>query len=119
MKENTRFRANEEPSRLDLLFTKEQEITEDLNYRTLTGKSDHILFEFGIEEEMEEGRKADYRKGSQNYSKTNFNELRKYFEEVDWSKFDETKGVEERWNILLEIHKEGIETSAEDICKRI
>ncbi len=54
VKENTRFETNEGPSRLDLLFTKEPEIIEDLNYWTPTGKSDHILLEFGIEE-MEEG----------------------------------------------------------------
>ncbi len=59
VKENTRFRTNEESSRQDLLFTKEPEITEDLNYRTLIGKSDHILLEFGIKEGMEEGRSLE------------------------------------------------------------
>ncbi len=60
MKKNTRFRINEEPSRLDLLFTKEPEIIEDLNYRSLIGKSDHILLKVGIEEDVEKGRKEDY-----------------------------------------------------------
>ncbi len=91
MKLNTRFRTNEEPSRLDLLFTKEPEIIGDFNYRTLIGKSDHTLFEFGLEKEMKERRKVDYRKCRQNYSKTNFTELRKYFEETDWNKFDKAK----------------------------
>ncbi len=76
MEGNTRFRTNEDSSRLDLQFTKEPEIIED-NYRTLIGKSDHTLFEFGLEKEMKERRKVDYRKCRQNYSKTNFTKLRK------------------------------------------
>ncbi len=61
-----------------------------------TGKNDHILLEFGIGEGMEEGRKEHSRKGRQNYSKTNFTELREYFEEIDWVKSDKAKGVEEK-----------------------
>ena len=46
--ENIRFRANEEPSRLDLVFTKEPEIIEEVIYRSPIRKSDYVLFEMEL-----------------------------------------------------------------------
>uniref|UniRef100_A0A0P4VYJ0 Endonuclease/exonuclease/phosphatase domain-containing protein n=1 Tax=Scylla olivacea TaxID=85551 RepID=A0A0P4VYJ0_SCYOL len=56
MKDSTRLQGNEEPARLDLVFTKEPGIVEDMTYQSPFGKSDHVLTEFmlgveGIEEE--------------------------------------------------------------------
>ncbi len=46
--DDTRFRGNEAPSRLDLIFTKEQEIVEDLKYINPVGKSDYVLIQFTV-----------------------------------------------------------------------
>ena len=40
--ETTRFRGTQHPSRLDYIFTNEEDILDDLRYMTPLGKSDHV-----------------------------------------------------------------------------
>ena len=54
IKESTRFCGRDEPSRLDLIFTKKVNIIKNMKYGSPIGKSDHILLEFRLEEEEEE-----------------------------------------------------------------
>lgn len=49
--ENTRFRDNEEPSRLDLLFTLESGVMDDVAHETHLGvKSDHLPLDIILKE---------------------------------------------------------------------
>ena len=41
--ENTRFRGEDKPSRLDLLFTKGINLETDINYECPFGRSDHVV----------------------------------------------------------------------------
>lgn len=50
VEENTRYRGGEEPSRLDLVLSKETDIIEDMNYSCPLGKSDHVMIRFCIKE---------------------------------------------------------------------
>ena len=50
IQEKTRFRNNEDPSRLYLVFTKEPNIVNEIKYKTPIGKSDHILIEVELKE---------------------------------------------------------------------
>ncbi len=70
--DDTKFRGNEAPSRLDLIFTKEQEIVEDLKYINPRRKSDHVLIQFTVMDNNLSIRKEDHRREWLNYSKTNF-----------------------------------------------
>ncbi len=79
VKESTRLQGNKEPVRLDLAFTKELEIVEDMTYQSPLGKSDHMLIEFKLGvEDIKEGE--DHKEGTLNFSKTNFVGIKKYFE---------------------------------------
>jgi len=109
IEEKTRFRGSEEPSRLDLLLTKEADIIGKINYRCPLGKSDHILIEFETNEGRDEERKEAHRNGRYNYGKADFEGLRKYFMEEDWSSFDEAICTQEKWDEFLRIYKEGVE----------
>ncbi|MCD9088864.1 hypothetical protein, partial [Stenotrophomonas sp. SY1] len=51
IQENTRYRNEEEPSRLDLIITSEPRIVDKIEYKTPIGKSDHILIELELNEE--------------------------------------------------------------------
>jgi hypothetical protein len=44
--EFTRTRENCEPSTLDLIFTNEEDMIEDLNYDSRLGRSEHCVLDF-------------------------------------------------------------------------
>ena len=100
--ENTRFRGNEEPSRLDLVFTKEPEIIENVTYKSPIGKSDHVLIEMELKVRLDEIKRKDYTNSRFNFGKTNFKELQGYFEHVDWTDFYMSDKVEDKWKIFME-----------------
>ena len=50
----------------------------------------------------------DYRREWLNSSKTNFKQLRIYFEVTDWSELIGTNDIEEKWTKLLDIYDEGV-----------
>ncbi len=56
MKENTRFRGYDEPSRLDLIITRESDIVEEMNYKSCIGKSTHILIDYILLEGVKKSR---------------------------------------------------------------
>ena len=68
--ENTRFKGNEEPSRLNQLLTKELEVIRKDNYHC-PGKSDHVLIEFKVNNSVIEGRREEHKNGRYNYGKAN------------------------------------------------
>ena len=45
VEQNTRYRGDDEPSRLDLIFTSEPEVVEDVRYKCPLGKTDHVVLE--------------------------------------------------------------------------
>ena len=77
--EATRYRGEDEPSRLDLVFSKEPEVIETVRYKTPLGKSDHILLEYEVITDKMEEKREEHKIGRLNYWKTNFDELKKIF----------------------------------------
>ncbi|XP_076062422.1 uncharacterized protein LOC143037755 [Oratosquilla oratoria] len=107
--ENTRYRNNEEPSKLDLIFTTEPEIVHKVQYETPIGKSDHVLIETILKEEIDIERNEKHRKGRLRYNKTDFTKLKTFFRNANWEIFyREETAVEEKWNILMENYNEGV-----------
>ena len=88
---NTRFRANEEPSILDLVFTKEPELIEKVIYKSPIAKSDHVAIEIDLGVRVDEIRKEEYKETRYNFGKTNFTELQRFFEHTDWTAFYQSK----------------------------
>ena len=107
--ENTRFRHNNEPSRLDLIFTKGSNTVVDLEYKTPLGKSDHVVMEFNLTWGERQRRDENHRKDWLNYSKANYGKLRQYFEKVDWRELYETEDIEKKWTMFMNIYNEGIQ----------
>ena len=61
VKENTRVRGDDEPSQLDLILTRDVQISEDIQCKCPFGKSDHVIMEFEIEERVDD-RDESYKK---------------------------------------------------------
>ena len=62
VKETTRYRGDDEPSQLDLVFTKKPEVEPGINYLCLVGKSDRVLMETNIQEEELHKCNEEYKK---------------------------------------------------------
>ena len=90
IKENTRFRGNEESSRL-ILLTKELKVIRKVNYQCPQGKSDHVFIEFEVNDSIKEGRREEHKNGRYNYGKADFERLRKFFTKIEWSSFHATR----------------------------
>ena len=63
IKYNTGFRGNEEPSRLDLLLTKELEVIRKVNEHCPLEKSDDVLIEFEVNDSIKEWRREEHKNG--------------------------------------------------------
>ncbi len=108
VEENTRYRGGEEPSRLNLVLSKETDIIEDMNYSCPLGKSDHVIIRFCIKEKREESRCEDYKSQRFNYGKSNFEQMRRYFSEADWSTFITESNVQKKWEAFINIYEEEV-----------
>ena len=53
----TRYREEDKPSRLDLLFTKRINLEKDINYECPFGRNDHVVLEIDIKGNMDENRR--------------------------------------------------------------
>ena len=109
VKETTRYRGDDEPSQLDLVFTKRPEAEPSIDYLSPMGKSDHVLIEINIHKEELHTPNEDHKKERRNYAKANFTGLRDFYKGIDWRKLLENKGVQEKYQVFLSKYKEGIE----------
>ena len=106
--ENTRFRTDQEPSLLDLLFTNDDMMISDLSYEQPIGKSDHVVLTFNFQ-------CGEISKSEQNNSfsrpmwhKTDFKSLDNFFISVDWSSELRDLDIEDSWTKFKGIFEEGV-----------
>jgi len=95
VKEMTKIPVNNEPSLLNLVFTRSKQEVINLVYLPGLGKSDHVILEFecllskGILNKENQGPLR------RNYYKADFNRIRAAFQEVDWEEKFRDKGADE------------------------
>ena len=97
---NTRFREGDNPSSmLDLIFTNEDYMIENLRSTAPLGKSDHVglLFTFitysAIDTRVYGGKKHDY-------WKADMSEINSSLQKVKWEEEMENKGVNQSWRFF-------------------
>ncbi len=109
VKEITRFRGGEEPSVLDLVFTKKTEHSPNIGYHSPMGKSDHVVLEIELKDWETLKSKEEHKKERLNYSKANFDGLSNFFGNIRWKSIMEGRTVQEKYGIFLEKYKEGVQ----------
>lgn len=107
VKEDTRFGGEGASSRLDLVFSTEPMVIEEMRVECPLAKSDHAVLEFKVIDEEKSRRNEEYKVGRWNYAKTDFGNLKKFFQETNWMKFKSAKGANEKWKEFIKIYKEG------------
>ena len=60
-----------------------------------------MVIEFELSKARQEEKNKDQKMETNNYSKSNFSKLRKYFRDIDWKRFNEAKGVQEKWDRII------------------
>ena len=80
---NTRFRGEDKPSRLDLLFTIGINLETYINYECPFGKSDHVVLEIDIKGDIKDKQEESYKKKRRNYAKANYTAMKRFFNETD------------------------------------
>ncbi len=103
MEENTRFKGEDGPSGLDLIFTKEPEVVEGIDYKCPRGKSDHVVVECTLRVRGKIQKNEYHRIG-----RFNFGKLSSYFEQVDWNPFDEAIRIEDKWGEFMNVYNESV-----------
>ena len=108
VEECTRYRGEEEPAMLDLVFTKRPEPRPTIKYLGQMVKSDHIVLEMEMQEEEVLRYKEDYKSRRLNYAKAKFDELRIFHGKINWRNIMEGKTIQEKYDIFLEKYNEGV-----------
>lgn len=104
--EDTRFRDDNTPARLDLVFTKAPDVVGEIIYKCYLGKSNNVNIKFKVLERREEARDKLYRRQRFNYTKADFGSLRKFNEETDWSMFNKASNIWEIWVCFLRLYND-------------
>ncbi|XP_071941051.1 uncharacterized protein [Antedon mediterranea] len=104
----TRFRSGQEPSLLDLIFSKNVDEVEDINIKPPLGKSDHAIVTFKVEVEGQERREHTE---ARNYYRGEYDNMRqalkisdvKHFYEIN-SGIEMSKAIENKINECVSIY---------------
>ena len=103
----TRFRGNDRPSKLDLIFTRQPEDITDLNYGAPLGKSDHAVLDMKYWADIKNDTKQF--KGTYNYKKGDYIGLREYFKKVNWGRDLTIKDINLQNTKFRDIYNEGLD----------
>ena len=96
----TRFRQDHMPSRLDLVFTSEETMIDEVVSSSPLGKSDHVVLTWklysGTDSGCGKGKTKDCNKQRQNFKKANYQGMCDSLAEYDWSVLEGLE-VEDMW----------------------
>lgn len=93
----TRYRAEQTANVLDLLFTNEEGMIEEVHYGHPVGSSDHLLLDWSFKcytvRQSRTFRRYQYDRGD-------YEEMRRQLGEVDWKSQLQGKDVEDMWAVI-------------------
>ena len=93
--EFTRCRPNQLPSILDYIFTRDEEVIQNLAYQSPLGKSDHCCILFEYVSQPSASASSDELKF--NFWRGDYDSINKELGQVDWDASFDGKSVEEMW----------------------
>ena len=95
VEELTRYRGQEVPSLLDLVFSKMLEHRPNIKYLSPMGRSDHVVLEINLKDWEISKEEEDHKNERYNYAKGNFTELRKFWGSINWKALMEGNSTKE------------------------
>ncbi|KAK3871968.1 hypothetical protein Pcinc_022917 [Petrolisthes cinctipes] len=97
----THLRDDDNPSRLDLVFTRTNSEVDNIRYLAPLGRSKHAVICFTL---TVDSRPKEYTSTSSklNYHKADFDKMRDLFCQVHWEETFSNKSVNEKWSVFTE-----------------
>jgi Reverse transcriptase (RNA-dependent DNA polymerase)/Endonuclease-reverse transcriptase len=102
--EHTRVRVNNQPSLLDLVFTRTNLEINDMLHLAGLGKSDHVVLKFSMV--IEKLMKRESEPPKKNYYKADFEAIRAALVVVDWEEEFSNRDVNACYERLIEIYND-------------
>ena len=93
----TRYRGNQTQNTLDLIFTSDEDAIQDLQYEAPLGNSDHCTLIFNYNAGKQ---KTVPEKVIKNYTKADYDAMRREMGTINWEQELEHKDVEEAWKFF-------------------
>ena len=109
IKSNTRVRGMDQPSLLDLLFTRQENQVENIDYEPPLGKSDHVIIKWNFIVKYDIMEAEDKVSSKRNYKKGNYLDLRRHFKEIDWEKALEDENINKKYTNFCNIYNTTID----------
>ena len=96
VKFNTRHRINNVSSRLDLIFTNEEEMIGNISPEVPLGRSDHVGVSFQLELPTKVKTQA-HEANSLNFQKADYDKMDLQFSQMNWHSLFADKSIESVW----------------------
>ena len=106
--EYTRQRGSDNPSVLDLVFSKNELEIEHIEYQVPIGKSDHsvLVFDFALEGDA---NVEDEHINKKKFFKANYNDIRNFFDSFDWRRLMFSNEVQVLWGLFMQSFNSAVE----------
>ena len=105
---STRKRGLDEPSLLDLVFTRQKEDIESIIYHPPLGKSDHVLLEYSFIVAYDVINENEDYKNHLNYRKGDYIKLKDHFKGINWEQELTETDVDTQYLKFCDIYKAGV-----------
>jgi len=104
--EPTRYRSDNTPSLLDLVFTNELDMISDLSYTSPLGNSDHVCIHFDLVcyTELRQMSSVKY-----NVRAANLDLMKEILQNVDWDSSFSSLNVDNSWKCFKRIYQDAID----------
>ena len=96
----TRGRPRDAPSRLDLIFTKGIQPRQEIEHECPLGRSDHELLKFSLNMDLRVKNEDGCKEERLNYYKARYNDMRNYFENMDWSEMYQEGNIQAKYKFM-------------------
>ena len=107
--EPTRYRGDDVPTRLDLIFTRDISLRDKIEHVCPLGKSDHDVLEFELSVKIDIVNNNDCKGERLNYARANYDNLRKFFGATDWSVMHQEADIQLKYDKFIKIFNNAVE----------
>ena len=108
VKETTRCRGEDDPARLDLVFTRGLYLRKDIEHECPLGKSDHNILEFELDLNIDSTQTNKDDEGRLNYNKANYHNLREFFRGIDWSEMYYETDTQLKYDKFMKVYNDAV-----------
>lgn len=108
VEEFTRFRLDQEPSLLDLVFTNEETMVDNIEFSSPIGKSDHVSITWTFHSSTYTAQSQEQSEKRAWY-KTDYHSFNEYILSIDWENRLKDLDVENSWEVFKAEYEKGVQ----------